>query len=215
MGIPTYLSQFDELSASVNEGTKTPPELLPLQSNVREHALELDYRLQQWESQDAGQYPAGLSWEEVDIEGEDRFPVFRCQHFKTVDIIRPTILVFPDLLLAMSMCFYWATRLILSAGDQGVVSVISLEERYHLACSICRSMKYYVLNIPGCLVSRVMFVLRVAFDTFADGMIEKEFLAELFAYIGIRFRFPVFLNQCSSEAVKDKREGVVEMNAGE
>lgn len=171
--IPTYLSQFDELSASLNDGTKTSPELVTSQSKIRDHALELDRRLREWECQDASQYPGGGLWEQVDIEGNGDFPVFCCQHFKTVDIIQPTILVYPDLLFAMSMCFYWAMRLILSAGDAGIVNVLPPEERYLLACNICRSVKYYVLHVPGSLVSRLMFVLRVAFDTFAEDTVEK------------------------------------------
>lgn len=210
--IPAYLSQFDELCASLNDGTKTPPELVTSQSNVRDHAMELDRRLRQWECQDASQYPAGGLWEQVDLEGKDDFPIFRCQHFKTVDIIQPTVLVYPDLLLAMSMCFYWATRLILSAGDPGIVRVLSPEERYILACNICRSVKYYVLNIPGCLVSRLMFVLRVAFDTFAEETVEKEFVSDLFAYIGVQFRFPVFSNRCPSASIGKRDSSPDEMS---
>jgi hypothetical protein len=45
-----------------------------------------------------------------------------------------------------------------------------------------------------------MFVLRVAFDTFTDGMIEKTFVQELFDYIGNKYRFPVFMNRCSESA---------------
>lgn len=206
VSIPAYLSKIDEFSAFLNEGTRSPTELLPLQSSIWESAQELGQRLQQWESEDANKYSVHGVQEKVDIEGEDEFPVFQCQDIQTMEIIRPAVFAFPDLLLAMSMCFYWATRLILSAADPGIVNTISLEERYQLACNICRSVKYYVLNIPGCLVSRLMFVLRVAFETFADGTVEKAFVTELFTYIGVRFRFPVFLNQCSSLVARDREE---------
>lgn len=195
--IPEYLSRVDEFSARLDEGSIQPTGLQSSQSSILDSAMQLDSRLQQWKFACVDRFPAGKPWEEPQASAADEFPVFRCRDPRTLAAFTPTWIVYPDLLLAMSMCFWWATRLILSA-DPSIPGVISPEERYQLACNICRSVRYYILGIPGCLVSRLMFVLRVAFDTFADGMIEKEYVTHLFGYVGEKFRFPVFSNKCTS-----------------
>ncbi|PLB45312.1 putative C6 finger domain protein [Aspergillus steynii IBT 23096] len=200
--IPGYLYRIDEFMALLQEGTTAPSQLVAMQSAIWEQAGDLQARLNSWKTVHADTYPLGAPSEELDDETADGFPVFRCRNPSTMHTTTATILQYPDILLATSMCFYWAFCLVISATDSGLVSVLGLQERYQFACNICRSMKYYIQNIPGCLVSRIMFVLRTALDAFADGMIEKEFLVEVFRYIGKKLEFPVFSNQCTSSAVK-------------
>ncbi|RAL04165.1 Zn(II)2Cys6 transcription factor domain-containing protein [Aspergillus ibericus CBS 121593] len=202
--IPGYLSQIDEFTALLKAGTKPPSELVTLQSAIWERANELQGLLQMWKSMYADTYPAGGPWEESHYRADpdDNFPRFRCRNPSTMEVVIARNIMYPDLLLATSMSFYWALGLIISTTDPGLVSVLGLHERYQYACNICRSVKYYTTNIPGCLISRVMFVLRTAFDSFADGMIEKESMAEMFAYIGHKFEFPVFSNKCTSSSVR-------------
>jgi hypothetical protein len=202
--IPAYLSRVDEFSVCLRDRTAPRTGLRGMQSAILENAELLDHRLQHWKSTSVDQYPGGGLWEEDQGEPEDEFPVFRYQDPRTMAILTPTVFVFPDVLLAMSLCLYWTMRLLLSNDRDG--SVASLRERYQLACNICRSVRYYVRSIPGCLVSRLMFVLRVAFDSFTDGMVEKQFVASLFAYIGSRFRFPLFRNMCVSSDYRKRNE---------
>lgn len=156
-----------------------------------------------WKAMYADTYPRGRPREELDEETSDGFPVFQCRDPRSLQVQTAKILLYPDILLATSMCLYWALGLIVSAPDHGFTSVMGLQERYQFACNICRSMKYYIQHIPGCLVSRIMFVLRTAFDTFSEGMIEKAFMTDLFLYIGRKLEFPVFSNQCTSCAIRD------------
>ncbi|PYH31177.1 Zn(II)2Cys6 transcription factor domain-containing protein [Aspergillus neoniger CBS 115656] len=202
--IPGYLAQVDEFSALLKGGNKPPSELVNMQSAIWERATELQGLLQVWKNMYADTYPSGGLWEESPSEADptDDFPKFRCRNPSTMQIIVGQNIMYPDLLLATSMTFYWALGLIISTTDPGLVSVLGLQERYQYACNICRSMKYYTQNIPGCLISRVMFILRTAFDNFADGMVEKESMAEIFTYIGRKFELPVFSNKCTSSSVK-------------
>ena len=127
----------------------------------------------------------------------------------TGEISQPNVLVYPDLLLATTMCLYRALRLVIAGGDSdGVFMVLRPSERYQLAVDICRSIPYYLQAVPGFLVSRVMFVLRVSFDTFSEGTIEREFISQLFVHIGEKYHFAVFSNQCSesSTAVRAARK---------
>lgn len=203
--IPGYLHRIDEFMTLLQEGTTVPSELVAMQSSIWEQASELQARLDSWKRVHADTYPLGVPNEELDDETTDGFPVFRCRNLSTMHTTTAKILRYPDILLATSMCFYWAFCLVISATDSGLVSVLGLQERYQFACNICRSMKYYIQNMPGCLVSRIMFVLRTALDVFADGMIEKEFLVDVFRYIGKKLEFPVFSNQCTSSAVLPER----------
>ncbi|PYH96435.1 C6 finger domain protein [Aspergillus ellipticus CBS 707.79] len=202
--IPGYLSEIDEFSAFLKSGTKPPSELITMQTNIWERATELQGQLQMWKTMYADTYPSGGPWEETlpEMNPTDDFPIFKCRNPSTLEVMAARNIIYPDLLLATALSFYWALSLIISASDTGLVSVLGRQERYQYACNICRSMKYYTQNIPGCLVSRVMFILRTAFDNFSDGMVEKDSMADLFAYIGRKFEFPVFSNKCTSSSIK-------------
>ncbi|RAL11985.1 Zn(II)2Cys6 transcription factor domain-containing protein [Aspergillus homomorphus CBS 101889] len=216
--IPGYLAQIDEFQVALRESAIPPSELVTMQSAIWVRALELQSMLHTWKCTYADTYEGGGPSEDssLDTSSDDLrdegassggvFPVFLCRDPSTMQIAAATNLVYPDLLLATSMCYYWALNLVISATDTGLVSVLGLQERYQYACNICRSMKYYTQMVPGCLVSRIMFVLRTAFDSFPDGMVEKESMSELFAYIGRRFAFPVFSNQCTSFSVRAECE---------
>jgi hypothetical protein len=205
--IPAYLSQIDIFLAQLQRGStgaSSPAELVPLQTTIWEQALELQTRLHMWKAMYADTYAKGAPREEIDEPSADGFPVFRCRDPNTLQVLPAQVLVYPDILLATAMCFYWALGLVVSATDDGLTSVLGQAERYQYACNICRSAKYLIQNIPGCLVSRLMFMLRTAFDTFSDGMIEKEFMTELFLFIGRKLEFPVFSNQCTSSSIRDE-----------
>jgi hypothetical protein len=214
--IPAYLGQIDDFAAALRSGTASSTELVAQQTAIWDRATELQSRLNLWKSMFADTYPPGRAWEEpapdeaakpeteTEIENDamPSFPTFMCRDPATMDLVPAKLLVYPDLLSATCMTYYWALHLIVSTTDSGLVSVLGLQERYQYACNICRSMKYYVETIPGCLVSRTMFVLRTAFDAFADGMVEKQFVTEVFRHIADKFNFAVFANQCASSSVR-------------
>lgn len=204
MDIPAYLSQIDDFAAALRSGIAPSTQLVAQQSAIWDRATELQSRLNLWKSMFADTYSPGRAWEEPAETEESKtgFPIFKCRDPQTMQLIVAKSLVYPDLLSATCMTYYWALHLIVSTTDSGLASVLGLQERYQYACNICRSMKYYVENIPGCLVSRIMFVLRTAFDTFADGMVEKEFVTEVFRHIADKFHFGVFANQCASSSVR-------------
>lgn len=194
--IPGYLFLVDSLSAMLMDDTASPLELIALQNNVWETATELDARLRLWESVCNRTYPGGGPREATEkIPGSEEFPTFACRDPNTLETLNPPDLVFPDVFLATSMCFCWAMRLTIAPQDDGLPGVISLQDRYESACNICRSMRYYVHNIPGSLVSRMIFVLRTANESFSPGTVEKQFIIELYSYIGKKFNFPVFASQ--------------------
>jgi hypothetical protein len=202
--IPGYLSRIDDFSTLLKKESGSTFELTREQSSIWEQATDLQMRLNLWKSMYADAYPQGTAWEVHDGDTTNGFPIFRCRNPSTMCVTSARILHYPDILLATSMCFYWALSLVVSATDSGLVSVLGPQQRYQFACNICRSMKYYISSIPGYLMSRIMFVLRTAFDAFSPGMIEKEFIAELFQYIGRKLEFTVFSNKCTSSSVQNE-----------
>ena len=115
-------------------------ELTSLQTTIWEKAMELDARLKLWEAMCVMSYPGGGPWDEINTTPGNDFPVFKCRDPNTLKAFVPRDLMYPDLLLATSMCFYWAMRLIISSTDGGLPSVLTIQERYDSACNICRSM---------------------------------------------------------------------------
>ncbi|KAF4280533.1 hypothetical protein KXW98_001881 [Aspergillus fumigatus] len=207
--IPAYLGQIDRFTAALHSGTVPSTELVAQQTALWDRATELQSRLNRWKTMFADTYPPGQAWEEPAADTATRpesdpqttFPTFLYRDPATMRLRPAPLLVYPDLLSATCMTFYWALHLTLSTADSGLGSVLGLQERYQYACNICRSMKYYVENTPGGLVSRIMFVLRTAFDASADGMVEKAFVTEVFRHIADKFHFSVFANQCASFSV--------------
>jgi hypothetical protein len=213
--IPIFLANLDTFKSVLRRGSICHTELATTQNELLEAVTELDRRLQLWQSLHANTYAAG-SPEEIDADSrnwDEKFPRFECRrNLSTTEITSPTLLIYPDLTLATTMCLQRALRLVLAANDDGgLITVLGPRERYQLACDICRSMHYFLHNVPGFLISRIMFILRVTFDTFSEGMIEKQFVQQLFWYIGNKYRFPVFMNECvdSATAVRPKDSSVV------
>lgn len=209
--IPEFLGNYDALKSAVRHKNFSQDQVLSEQKRVQAAASELDRRLEHWHLAYALTYEHGyMSEAAVDsITSDEDFPHFQCCDLGTNETYVPTILIYPDFMLAVTMCLYRALRLVVAgSSDDGLVAVLPPAERYQIAVDICRSMRYYLHTVPGFLVSRIMFVLRVAFDTFTDGMIEKTFVQELFWYIGNKYRFPVFMNRCSESSTAVRADDV-------
>lgn len=217
--IPTFLSRYDSFKMDLANGKLSQSELVTAQNEIQSTATSIDQRLQFWHSMNALKYEYGYITEqsaEHYLENAE-IPRLYCQNVSSGDIYQPPVLIYPDLLLATTMCLYRALRLVIAGGDQdGLITVLSSSDRYNLAVDICRSMPYYLKTVPGFLVSRLMFSLRVSFDTFSEGRMEREFIQQMFGYIGEKYRFRVFQNQCSesSTAVRARATSVISKNSG-
>lgn len=201
--IPALLGKYDAFKIALVKGKLSQSELVTAQNEIQLTATALDQRLQLWHSVNVLHYEHGYMTEKSaeDYLRNAEIPRLYCHNVSSGDIDQPHVLVYPDLLLATTMCLYRALRLVVAGGDHdGLFTALSFSERYQLAVDICRSMPYYLKTVPGFLVSRLMFSLRVAFDTFSEGMIEREFIQQMFGYIGEKYRFRVFQNQCSESS---------------
>lgn len=192
--IPGLLSLSDQLLAGQQSDGNTDD------ARAKQHALwagvaDLTSRFLDWKHDWVDTYPRGKI-EETPAQSNDQFPVFQCLNPTTGATLTPTKLTYPDIFLAQTMLTYYAIRLVLSSVDSRSDGVSPLEQ-YDLACRICRSLEWYILNGPGNMInrlamemhvlttpgemfSRFAFPVRVAWEVFPEGGPERGFIREVF-----------------------------------
>jgi hypothetical protein len=191
--IPSVLAQFDNFVEATKGCYLSSSDSYYQQTMLSTSLADTKRRLQQWKRQWADTYPFGQPYEvpaqNEDLQGPAPFstlgnllPTFRCRDLTTMEITAPTTLAYPDPQMAVALCMYYASTLVLS----GVVTrpeEAQLYERYELACLICRSMEYCMQTLLGGHINRVLFPLRVAFDILPNGDIEREWVQEVLKLI--------------------------------
>jgi len=70
--------------------------------------------------------------------------------------------------------------ILLAAVDTRPSPRITRSEMYNYACQICRTMEYYIRNVPGNHINRMAFPLRIAFDALPEASLERRFVGEVF-----------------------------------
>lgn len=184
--IPALLGQSDELNAA------TAANLSAHERKVKQTALwdgiaDLTSRYLQWKKTYVDEYADGPPLEvspttpfASNLPGKDSFPVFQCRNLLTGAVITPTKYRFPDLRVAQCLCFYFATRLILSTVDSRPPGeAVGPLDQYALGCGICRSIEWYILTAPGNMINRLAFPVRVAWEVFPDGGPERKYMYEV------------------------------------
>lgn len=180
--IPELLAQYDQFQTAQESSVLGAGEMTAKQTMLWNGVADLTYRFLQWKKTWVDNYPNGAP-REVDSQGDDPFPVFRCRDLRTMQIIQPRTIVYPDLRLAQTMCFYYATRLILSSVDTRPKGAVTRAQQYMLACNICRSLEYYLRNSPGNMINRLALAVRVAWEALPENGVEREFMMEMFRLV--------------------------------
>jgi Fungal specific transcription factor domain len=178
--IPALLGEHDDLATTQESQILGRGELRAKQARLWNGISDLTLRFLQWKKENVDCYPGGPVKEARTPQGSDPFPVFRCRDLRSMEIIEPPPLVYPDLRLLQTMCFYYSSRLILSSIDDRPEGAIGMAEKYYLACGIARSLEDYLRRAPGNMINRLAFSTRVAWEAFPAGGVEREFMAEVF-----------------------------------
>ncbi|KAL2823833.1 hypothetical protein BDW59DRAFT_173282 [Aspergillus cavernicola] len=176
--IPALLSQHDDLEAGLKSNFLSAHETSVKHASFFNAVADLTNRFALWKVNWVDGYPDGPP-QEVEATDEGIFPIFHCRDLRTGAILTPTKFQYPDLLLTQTMCIYFSTRLILSSVDTRPTDRVGPLEQYQLACGICRSLEWYILNSPGNMINRLAFPVRVAWEAFPDGGPERKFLHEV------------------------------------
>ena len=147
-----------------------------------ESITDLERRLRQWRLEWADTYPSGQPFE-VHTQGLDNFPTFQYVDLHTMETITPTTFAYPDPQLARTLCMYYAAMILLSSVDTRPVNAIQRHEQFEFACRVCRSMEYYIRTVPGNMINRMAFPLRVTYDILPEGGIERRYVGEVFQLV--------------------------------
>ena len=183
--IPALLARFDQLKDFSLSGTQSPEQIALWQRELVDLRTGIERGLHLWKSEWADTYPSGHAREAP--AQETTSPTFRCHDPTAGEIVRPTVFVYPDPVLGQAMCHYYAALiLVFSAVDLPPEKTVRNPRIYYLACLICRSMDYYLQQIPGFLTSRVAFPFRVAYDGLLEGSIERNYVEQVFSLIAER-----------------------------
>lgn len=179
--IPGLLGEHDEILFAKESGAMGKGELRAKQARLWNSISDLMSRFRQWKQQHVDSYAGGPAKEARIPQGPgDPFPVFRCRDLRTMGIVEPLPLVYPDLRLLQTMCVYYAARLIISSIDDRPEGAVGIAEKYQLACGIARSLEDYLRRAPGNMINRLAFPTRVAYEAFPQGGVERKFMAEVF-----------------------------------
>ncbi|EED14800.1 conserved hypothetical protein [Talaromyces stipitatus ATCC 10500] len=179
--IPALLGEYDDLVAGQESQLLGKGEYRAKQARLWNAVGDLTQRFERWKRKHVDNYHRGRVKEmTISQNPADPFPVFRCRDLRTMKIIEPPSLVYPDLRLLQTMCFYYATRLILSTIDDRPEGAVSMPEKYQFACNIARSLEDYLRRAPGNMINRLAFATRVAWEAFPPDGPEREFMAQVF-----------------------------------
>lgn len=180
LAIPAYLEEYDRFRR-VLKSSAPGTDAGSLQMSISCWITKIEQGLYDWYECWVENYPNGQPWERIP-QGEGAFPIFCCRNNSKSIIIVPTILIYPDLKLALALCMYYAIILILSANDPRDTILIGPKEQYDIACRICRSMEFCFQTFPGQSVNRLGFPLRVAYSFLPEG-VEKQYVERLCRFI--------------------------------
>lgn len=176
--IPGLLAQSDAFQQAQRSSIMSANEIALKQATLWNGITELTTQFQQWYRDWVECNPDG-SPQESEQTGQQGFPIFHQRDLRTGAIFAPTRLTYPSLLLAQTMCVYYAVRLILSSIDSRPEDRVTPVEQYNFGCGICRTFEWYILTAPGNMINRLAFPTRVAWEAFPDGGPERAFMAQV------------------------------------
>ncbi|CDM26300.1 transcriptional regulator family: Fungal Specific TF [Penicillium roqueforti] len=176
--VPGLLAVSDAFKEAQITSVMGAQEMAIKQSTLWNGIRELTARFYQWHQEWVVAYPDGPP-QEAEQKGDQGFPIFQRRDLRTGATFIPTKFTYPNLLLAQTMCMYYAVRLILSSIDTRPEDRVSPMEQYDLGCGICRSLEFYILTAPGNMINRLAFPTRVAWEAFPDGGPERHFMIEV------------------------------------
>jgi hypothetical protein len=180
--LPAILWRYDQYNIALQTSSTSPIELRVMLRRVWTAVGELEDSLRRWKRDWADTYICGQP-SEVQYQGAGSFPVFQYLDPITLHIVRPLTVIYPDPQLARTLCMYHAAMLLLSSVDTRPVGAITSTEQLEFARLICRSMEYYIRAVPGNMINRMAFPLRVAYDSLPERSLERKYIKEVFQLV--------------------------------
>ena len=181
--LPSILWRHDQYKFGLQTHSKTRSELRAqlrkLCASIRRFEQNLHGFKRRWvDSLPLEQQPVEVHWQDG-----DPFPIFRYTAPVTRQVTIPSTLVYSNPQLAQILCIYYAAMLILASVDVRPVGKISESGKLEFAHLICRSIEYYIRAVPGNMINRLAFPLRVAYDSLPGQSLERGFIEAVFQFV--------------------------------
>jgi hypothetical protein len=180
--LPAILWRYDQHQSALQTQPKSLHKLSAQSTWLWTSIDEFESRLHNWKRNWPDNHPSGQPYE-VPLQGGEPFPVFKYVDSITQQTITPPTLVYPDPQLAQVLCLYYAAMLILSSVDTRPNHRISDSSKLGFAHGICRSLEYYIRTVPGNMINRLAFPIRVAYDALPGSSLERRFIEGVFEYV--------------------------------
>jgi hypothetical protein len=194
--IPTLLAEFDILAEAESNSVAVSAER-DRRAMFCKFLLRLEHHLHQWKREHAD--PRGQPFEvPLKLKGATELqafstlynvlPTFQCRDMSSQEIITPTLINYPDSELACALYVYYSTLLVISLLDIRTEGEIKPQQQYNLACFICRSAEYFTRIFSNENLFLILFGLRVAYDTFPKGSLEKQWVEDVYLLKGRTYK---------------------------
>ncbi|CAI7674864.1 unnamed protein product [Penicillium pancosmium] len=176
--VPGLLAQSDIFQEEQRSSLMGAQEIAVKQAALWNGITNLTARFEEWYNEWVINYPDGAP-QDVEQSADQEFPIFKQRDLRTGAIFIPTILSYPNLLLAQTMALYYSFRLILSSIDTRPEDRVTPIQQYGFGCGICRTLQWYIQTAPGNMINRLAFPTRVAWEALPDNGPERGFMLEV------------------------------------
>lgn len=186
--LPAFLEQADKntnISAEIADSTTKGSH----QEALSAWGESIRFRLQQWKQNHANMYANGEPYMSPQAVG---LPVFRHWNADKTELVTPNVFQYPDSVLATSVCMF-NSALILLLSNLGPSPSSHQRDLYPYAWDICRSVQFYIGSaVSGPFLLELEFPLRIAYETFAEGSVERTFITEVCHLVSSQYHLEIF-----------------------
>ena len=185
--LPAFLEQADKnmnISAEIADSTTKGSH----QEALSAWGESIRFRLQQWKQNHANMYTKGQPYGSPQAVG---LPVFRYWNADKTELVTPNVFQYPDSVLATSVCMF-NSALILLLSNLGPSASSRQRDLYPYAWDICRSVQFYIGSVSGPFLLELEFPLRIAYETFAEGSVERTFITEVCHLVSSQYKLEIF-----------------------
>jgi hypothetical protein len=195
--IPTLLAEFDIIAEAESNSIALPAEQ-DRRAMFCSLQLRLEQRLHQWKREHAD--PRGQPFEITPklnhhaggplafSTSYNVLPTFQCRDMSSQEIITPSLIHYPDPVLAITLYVYHSALLVISLFNIQAEGRLQPQQQYNLACYICRSVEYFTGIFSRDSLFLILFGLRVAYDTFPEESFERQWVEDVYLLIGRTYK---------------------------
>ncbi|KAI1842628.1 hypothetical protein JX266_011241 [Neoarthrinium moseri] len=174
--IPRLIWLFDQVTACCNLQEKGK-----LRKETSALAKDIALSLHQWKADWLDCVPQRRPYEKPLIHEDPTIPIFRYQDSSNTDtLIEPQALYYPNCAIFAAVCNYYAAILVVLDTVRLLNGQVRNQTQMTVAYEICRSMNYFLTQLPPSMLGRVAIPISAAYDTLPPGGVERKYLEDVY-----------------------------------